>query len=1092
MNDSSQPPSQFRISKDKQALIQKLLHERGIGRPTTPIAMTRSGQTEGLPLSFAQERLWFLEQLIPGSAVYNIPTLVRLRGPLVPEALDHGLSQIVQRHTALRTVFTEHRGRPIGTVVPPTPVTTPIIDLTTLPSAARERAALDQANEQARSTFDLSHGPLLRTTLWRLGPDDYFFAILTHHIISEAWSIALLFDELEILYAEYVTGERPRPLPELPVDYADYARWERALAEREDHKAHVDYWVEQLADLPAPLLLATDRPRPSIPTQRGAIARREIPAELCKRVTALSHQEHATLFMVLLTAYDLLLHRYTGHRDVLVGSPISARGRVEVERLIGFFVGTIVVRSNVAGEQTVRQLLHQVRETTLEAFSHQDVAFERIVSRIQPRRELSHHPVFQVMFALQNTPRPKLRLTDMQPGIVLGEDSVHSETTKTELGLLVEQADDALTVWVEYASDVFEPETIERLLGHYVHILDAMVTDIDQRICDVALLTEREEAQHVEWNATGAPVSDQRTVVDVIVEQARRSPDAVAVAAGDATLTYGALEARANQLARHLQQLGVRPERLVAVCLERGPEMVTAQLAIMKAGGAYVPIDPSYPEGRVAYMLSDADLAAVITSGEDGNLVPDGDIPVVRLDRDSDQITHYDDTTLPCPARPDHLAYVIYTSGSTGRPKGVEIEHRGLSNLVRWHRQTYQITENDHATLIASVAFDASVWETWPYLVSGACLHVPDDDTRLSPQALIEWMQDQSITMAFLPTPVLEAVLQQHLPADLQLRAVLTGGDRLTRRPDANTPFAVINHYGPTESTVVTTAGLVAPSHQQAGPPPIGRPIANIQTFVLDLYRQPVPVGVPGELYVAGGSLARGYHRRPELTDERFVHIQTPNGRVRAYRTGDLVRYRPDGEIEFLGRIDEQVKVQGVRIELGEIEAVLTEHPAVHEAAVAVCMDGSQEARLVGYVAYHPGEDLTTSEVRRWLGRMLPKYMVPSVVLEVESLPKTPNGKVDRAALPDPFVMGQGSERPYEAPANESERIIAEVWQHLLPVDRIGRRDNFYEIGGHSLLSIQAVAAIAERTGVRLNPRILFFQDVAQIATALAGEHAGT
>ena len=1089
MTESTPAPGRFRASPERLALVERLLRERGLEATHRRARIERGGATNDLPLSFAQERLWFLEQIVPETAVYNIPTVVRLRGPVVVEALEYALEAIVRRHATLRTVFRESRGRALATEMPAGPVAIPVVDLSPNPPEERERLALAGALEEAARPFDLAAGPPLRTRLWRLAADDHLWALVTHHIVSEGWSLALLFDELELLYEERVTGVSPRPLPDLPVTYADYARWERGLADDDGEFAeHVAHWVQKLSRLPDPLLLPTDHPRPSVPTQRGTIAKRTLPREVSARLNEVSRAEGTTLFMTLLTAYFVLLHRYTGHEEILVGSPVSMRGQIEVEKLIGFFLGTIVLGARLEGNPTFHELLQQVRATTVEAFSHQEAPFERVVSALPLSRALSHHPVFQVMFALQNTPPPALRLRGITPAAAMGPDIVHSGTTKIELAMIVEQVGDELTVWVEYAADLFAPETITRLLGHYARVVETLVGDPGTRIGDFALPTPSEDERRRGWQAgpeNGRAPNDRRTVVDLVAERAREAPEAPAIVAGAVRWSYGDLMSRTTRLAHHLDGLGLGRGAVVGVYLDRGPELVQAQLAVMMAGGAYVPLDPAYPAGRLEYLIGDASMAAVITESRLAGLLPTCPANVVCVDRDLTASQGSNPAPFASRAEPDGLAYVIYTSGSTGRPKGVEIEHRGLTNLVDWHREAYAVTAADRATLLAAVGFDASVWETWPYLASGASLYVPDEETRLSPAALLEWLRDGNISLTFLPTPLFERVVQLPMPGRLALRAVLTGGDRLTRRPGRDVPFRVVNHYGPTEYTVVATAGDVSPADAAGAPPPIGRPIANTLVSVLDRYGHAAPIGVPGELVVGGASLARGYHRRPDLTAERFVRVGGDALAPRAYRTGDLVRWLPTGELDFVGRVDEQVKVQGVRIELGEVEAVLAEHPAVREAAVAAQPDGGGEGRLVGYLVFHPGESLTTSEVRRWLGLLLPKYMVPSFIMTLERLPLSPHGKVDRRALPNPFGEGQPTGPAFEPPATEPERIVAETWARLLRVDRVGRRDNFYELGGHSLLSVQVVAELAERTGVRVNPRVLFFQDVAQVASAL-------
>ncbi|HWM91848.1 MAG TPA: amino acid adenylation domain-containing protein [Thermoanaerobaculia bacterium] len=1027
-----------------------------------------------IPLSFAQERVWFLTQLSPGNWAYNFQFSVRFRGPLRPAVLEASLSEVIRRHEVLRTTFPAVDGRPAQLVHPPWRAEIPIVDLRLAPE--REALANQLVQQEIRKPFDLERLPLLRWLLIRLGDEDHLLLQVEHHFVHDGWSLAVFLREVKELYIAYHEG-RPSPLPEPPVQYADFAVWQREWLQGEALAGHLAWWVEHLAGSPPVLELPADRPRLKAHSFRGAGLRADLPRDLYADVRSASRREGVTLFMTSLAAFCALLYRYTGQEDVLLGSGIANRRLRELEDMVGMVVNTIVLRAGVAGGMTFRELAAGARRATLAAHAHQDVPFERIVERLQPDRELSRNPLFQVLFSFHDSPVPDLDFCGMTGDLL----ERHNGSAKSDLNVVAKpraeqrvafggrDADDMTFIW-EYSGDLFDGSTIDRMWAHYQSLLRAFVKDPGRRISELPLLSEAERGQLAEWSGPvreedGAPVHRQ------VAAWAERTPDAIALADRGVELTYAGLMEEARDLAYRLRALGVEPETVVAVCTERSPEAVVAALGILEAGGAWLPLDPSYPSERLRYLLEDSGARAVVARPEFLGMLPETGLPIVDLDLGR---------FLPPGRGPleagggqeggSSLAYVIYTSGSTGRPKGVEIPHQGLSNLVSWHCRTYGVTPADRATMLAGPAFDASVWEVWPYLASGASVHVPDADTRAEPGRLLSWMAAQGITLAFLPTPLAEALIETEMPSGLALRALLTGGDRLRRAPESPLPFALVNHYGPTESTVVTTAGEVLAGR---GVPSIGRPIDGLSVWLLDRDLRKVPPGVPGELCVGGNGLARGYRGRPDLTAERF--LPDPVGRL--YRTGDLARWRK-GELEFLGRIDHQVKVRGYRIELGEIEAVLAEHPEVREAVVTVRERGGERV-LVGYVV---GE----GALHAFLSDRLPSYMVPATFVFLPALPLTPNGKLDLRALPEPEW---GGEREEDAgPSSPLEETLAGIWSSVLGVGSVGVHDNFFKLGGHSLMATRVLSRVRDAAGVDVPLSALFEEPTVAGLARVVGE----
>ncbi|HYH80916.1 MAG TPA: amino acid adenylation domain-containing protein, partial [Longimicrobium sp.] len=913
-----------------------------------------------------------------------------------------------------------------------------------------------------RRAFDLSAGPLFQAGLLRLGAEDHVLLLSMHHIVSDGWSMGVLFRELSALYEAYREGGES-PLPELAVQYADHAAWQREHLVLEGELA---YWRERLADAPALLELPTDHPRPAVRTFRGANARVQLPAELLERLRTLGRSEGATLYMVVLSAFQALLSKYGGSEDIVVGSPIAGRGRGEVEGLIGFFVNTLVLRTDVSGDPSFRELLGQVREVTLGAYEHQEMPFEKLVAELSPERSLSHSPLFQVAFTLDNAQDTGGGLA----GLSVRGVGTGLESAKFDLSLGLTETAQGLRGGLTYSTDLWEAATMQRLVGHFTRLVEQAAADPDVRISRVSLLNEAERRQVVEeWNRTAVEYPTSACIHELVAAQAERTPEALAVVCGEDALTCHELDARANRLARRLVGLGAGPEVRIGICLERGPEMVVAMLAVLKAGAAYLPLDPAYPADRLASMLADSGARILVTQASLRGLLPAEGVRTVRVDADAAEIAAEPDVAPRAAAAPENAAYVIYTSGSTGTPKGVEVTHGALLNLVQWHRQAFAVTEADRATQLAGLGFDASVWELWPYLASGAAVHlVADEETRTSPAALRSFLLGRRVTVAFAPTPLAEALLALEWPAEAPLRLLLTGGDALLGRSRADLPFELVNNYGPTENTVVATSGVVAAARGSGRAPGIGRPIHNVRAYVLDRRLEPVPVGVPGELCVGGAQVARGYLGRAGLTAENFVPDPFRGPGARMYRTGDQVRWLASGELEFLGRLDRQVKVRGFRIELGEIEGALRRSEGVADCVVVAREDVPGEKRLVAYVV---GE-ARAEALRDRLRRSLPEYMVPSAFVFLDALPLTPSGKLDRKALPAPELAS--AEDRYVAPRTPVEEVLAGIWAEVLRLERVGVHDSFFELGGHSLLAARVVSRIRELFGVEVPLRALF------------------
>jgi amino acid adenylation domain-containing protein len=1063
---------------------------KGADAPHEP-SIPRAARDGELPLSFAQERLWFLDQLEPESAAYNIPAAVRLVGRLDAAALEASLVEIVRRHEVLRTTFDAVRGRPVQ-IVHEAPIgALEVTDLGTLTPAEREEIVRSMAADDAAEPFDLAKGPLVRARLLRFGEAEHVLLFTMHHIVSDIWTMGVLVRELAALYAAFARGEAS-PLPELPIQYADYAAWQRAWLTGDVLAKQLDYWKTTLAGAPEAIDLPTDRPRPPIQMFRGARRSFELGADVTRRLHALCREEGATPFMALLAAFSLLLSRVSRQDDVVIGSPVAGRTRAETEPLIGFFVNTLVLRTTVRDDDTFRSLLARAREAALGAFAHQDVPFERLVEELKPRRDMSRSPLFQVAFALQNAEAPALELPDLTLSLV----PVESVSSKFDLILVMMEGRDGLSGSLEYSTDLFDAATIERMIGWLTNLLGEALADPGRPVADLSLLGEAERRAVLELGARSRGDYPRDATVHALFEaEADRAPDRVAVSYEGKTLTYRELDRRANQLAAHLLAAGAARGERVGLVAERSLAMVVATLGILKAGAAYVPIDPEYPEERITFLAEDAGLRFVVTTeGQAERLPASLGATLVRLDADAAAIAARPAERPGLPGEATDLAYVMYTSGSTGQPKGALVPHRAIVRLVR-STGFMAMGPSEVFLQYAPISFDASTLEIWAPLLNGGRLAVFRAG-RASFEELGEGIAKEKVTALWLTAGLFNAMIETYPRGLKPVKQILAGGEALSvphvEKALRELPGArLINGYGPTENTTFTCCHAITAVDTTRSSIPIGKPIANTTVYVLDRRGQPVPVGVPGELYAGGDGLALGYWRRPELTAERFVADPfAGESGARLYRTGDLVRWLPDGTVEYLGRLDSQVKVRGYRIELGEIEAALGKAPGVGESVVVVREDSPGDKRVVAYVVAREGEDLTAAALKAHLGARLPQFMVPSAFVVLPALPLSPNGKVDRRALPAPDAGA--SPVTYAPPEGPTEEALAAIWKELLHLAVVGVNDDFFNLGGHSLLAARLVAEIQGRLG-RTIPLAALFQarTIKQIAALLEAEVKG-
>lgn len=1034
------------------------------------------------PASFAQQRLWFIEQLLPGDSVYIIPIVFRLTGSLQRSQLHQSIQAIVQRHEILRTTFDVIDGQLVQAIASHLPLPFKFTDLRILPSIIREETALAQIWQEVEQPFDLNKGSLFRVQLWQLQETEHLLLIALHHIIFDEWSSGVLIRELGEFYRAFLENKSPT-LPELPIQYADFAYWQREWLQGEVLNAQLRYWKQQLKDVPV-LDLPGAASRSLGQSHRGASQLLELPQHLLDSLEELSQKAGVTLFMTMLAAFQTLLHRYTGQTDIAIGSPIANRHRSELEGLIGFLVNSLVLRTNLSGDPTFYELLERVRDVTLAAYTHQDLPFEKLVEELQPVRSLGQNPLFQVVFALQNTPMEQLVL----PGLVLSPVELETKTSRFDLELYVWkctdnfrnlwgkdwQHSDGLRGVIVYNNDLFESSIITSLRHHFQTLLEGIVANPDNHISELSLLTKEEQENLLQtWQQNQSKYPENLCVHQLFEAQVKERPKAIALKFGEQQFTYQELNQGSNQLARYLQKLGVNSEMPVGICLERSTEAIAAMLAILKAGGAYVPLDPSYPTERLHFMIEDAGISLILTHEEWVDSLQTNRNKVICLDREWDAIAQESDENLLIHCTADQIAYIIYTSGSTGTPKGVMVPHKAINRLV-CETNYIKIEFSDRIAQVANLAFDAATFEIWGALLNGAQLIGIDRETTLSPVDFVRELQQKQISIMFLTTALFNQTISQIPTAFKSLKYLLFGGemanvDRVRSVIQNGKPQHLIHVYGPTENTTFSTWYEVQEVPKNAITIPIGQPIANTQVYLLDANLNPVPAGAIGEIYLGGDGLAKGYLNRPELTKERFI-------KSKLYKTGDRALYRSDGNLEFLGRTDRQIKIRGFRVELGEIETIIAQHPTVETAVVVLheIDSNSGNHQLIAYLIPKGLMMPNERDLRSFFKTKLPAYMIPAAFVVLEKFPLTANGKVDQKALPPPNLTVTKEITPNVAPTTSVEASLGEIWTQILGRKQVSIYDNFFELGGHSLLATQLVSRIRDRFQIELPLRSIF------------------
>ena len=1024
------------------------------------------------PLSYGQKDLWFLWQLSPQSHNYNVSFSVRIYSKVDLTIWQKTFDALGERHSLLRSTFPKLSEQPVQQIHQHQELDFLQIDA----SSWSEEELYKKVVEAHRHPFNLETEPVMRVRWFTCSEANHIMLLTIHHIALDGWSRNLIATELPQLYQAKLTGVEASLQP-LKHSYEDYVRWEKELLEGEKGEKLWEYWQQKLAgELPV-LNLPTDKPRPPIQTYNGGSFPFKLSEKLTEQLKELAQTERATLYMTLLAAFQVLLYRYTGQEDILVGSFAFGRTKQQFAS-IGYFVNSMVMRADLSGDPCFRDFLSQVHQTVQGALGHQNYPLALLVEKLQVERDSSRSPLFQAAFVLQKF----LKSQELQKKLCFGSSTknlmnwggleveafaLDQQEGLYDLFLEMIEEDSSLIGFLKYNTDLFDKQTIARMAGHFQKLLAGIVNNPQQRLTALPLMTKAELDQIlVEWNNRKIDYPIDKCIHQLFEEQVENNPNAIAVVFEEQKLTYSELNSKANQLAHYLQKLGVAPETLVGICVERSLEMVVGILAILKAGGAYVPLDPNYPTSRLKYMVEDAQLSIILSQEKWQNHLSDTKASVICLDTDEEIINQQSQQIPENQVTANQLAYVIYTSGSTGQPKGVTVPHQGLLNLVFWHQRTFEVKSSDKASQIAGVGFDATVWEIWPYLSAGACLHLVNSEICLSPETLRNWLISEQITISFVPTPLLENLCSLEWPTQTKLRIVLTGGDKLHKYPSAALPFRVFNNYGPTENTVVTTSGLVVSGQEGSISPPIGKPISNTKVYILDRNLQPVPIGVVGELHIGGNSLATGYHNRPKLTAEKFITNPFDKSKTtKLYKTGDLARYIPDGNIEFISRIDQQVKIRGFRIEIGEIEALVSQYPDVKKNVVIAQSDSAGDKRLVVYIVPKQESTQDTSlipQIRQFLKQRLPEYMIPAVFVLLDAFPLTLNGKIDRRALPVPGTVPSGLSTAYVTPQTETEQLLAKIWQEVLQVEKVGIYDNFFELGGHSLLTIKVHTKLQE------------------------------
>ncbi|WP_010249929.1 non-ribosomal peptide synthetase [Acetivibrio cellulolyticus] len=1044
------------------AFLRKVsLDSSTVRQPILPVP--RDG--EHLPVSFSQQSLWFFDQWSPKNPVYNIPNAVRLYGELNINAMETAISTLVKRHESLRTTFKGIDGKPVQVIVPESEYTLEVKDLSYLQAKDAEIALERELNEVAWTAFDLEKGPVWRTQLFKINEMEYVFFLVIHHIISDAWSNIIFVKEFLSLYEAFNKGITPN-LPVMPVQFADYACWQRKLmADQEVRKNLLDYWKEKLAS-PVVLELPTDYPRPVAQSFSGSTATLNLSKDLSTRLKELCIKEDVTLFMLLLAVFEILLYRYSGQEDIIIGTVAANRGQIESTGLIGFVMNTLALRCNLMGNPTVKELLKRVKQTTLCAYDYQELPFDMLLEELKLERDISRTPLFQVMYIHQNVQEVELKAN----GLKIEIEEVENSAAPFDLRLTSKETEEGIEARLDYCTDLFKPDTIERMLAHFTNLLEAVAKDTSLKIGQMPLLSKEEYRQLVmEFNQTTVPYPTNKLIHELFEQQVEKSPDTIAVVFGLDQLTYSELNCRANQLASYLRKMGVGPDMPVGVCLERSLDMVVSLLGILKAGGAYVPFDPGYPKARFEHMIQDAKVKLILTWEKFIEKIPSSEAVVLCLDKEK-KVLEMEDVKNPVVNVNDkNLAYVIYTSGSTGKPKGAMNTHLGMRNHKQWMQDTFKLTGEDAVLQKTPFSFDVSVWEFfWP-LITGARLVVAQPEGHKDSSYIVKTIIEQKISVIHFVPSMLSAFLEHpDVEKCTGLKQVFVSGEALSpqleRRFHDLFLIPLHNVYGPAECADVSTSWTCTGDSKDKTMP-IGRPISNVQVYILDSFMNPVPVGVPGELCVSGAGVGRGYINNPELTGERFVNITLKHDEfgeknLLVYKTGDRAFWRPDGVVEYIGRADFQVKIRGLRIELGEIEEVILKHGLIKEAVVVAQESENGNKYLCAYIVQH--SEIDEHDLKEYLSESLPEYMVPSYFVNMEQIPLLPNGKVDRKALPKPD-RNEGNKGKYEPPRNATEEKLTELWKRVLEIDKIGIHDNFFELGGHSLLATIMVSEIVKQ-----------------------------
>jgi len=1080
------------LTNQKRDLLKLLLNKKGINLQTETILPRPN--SEPAPLSFGQEQLWFLSQ-IQDNTTYNLPLALQISGSLNISVLEQVITEIVRRHEILRTNFQQIEGKNLQVIRPEINISLQVINLEQITAKQQLQNVERLINQETDKIFNLSEDDLFQSTLYQLNQNSYILLLNMHHIISDGWSIGILLQELSTLYGAYLAGNKS-PLPDLQIQYADYAIWQKEKFTSEIREKQLNYWKQQLADIPPLLELPTDKPRPPIQSFRGGIWEFSINSNLSQKIRTLTQQSDATLFMTMLAAFVILLYRCSGQDDILIGSPMAGRNRQEIQSLIGYFVNTVVLRTKLTGNPNFREILNQVRQVATDAHNYQDIPYNQVVEALNPQRNLSYNPVFQILFDLQHSLTDKLQLPGLTLQPFLGEHS----TSKFDLSLIIEDRGTELIGAWEYSSDLFTQEAISRITENFQTLLNGIVNNPETPINQLPIISAFEQQQILEkWNNTQQDYPESFCIHELFTQQVIKTPDAIAVKFGNQQLTYTQLNQKANQLANYLQNCGVTSEVLVGLYLERSLDILIAILAILKAGGAYLPLDPKYPQTRLTDILNDSQVSIILTQEKLltslSSPLPRGETPltpyqgkIILLDTDLTIISQQNIETPISAIKPDNLAYVIYTSGSTGKPKGVMITHQNIVNHATSIIDKYQINSHDRILQFTTFIFDVAAEEIFPAWLSGATLIICPQEMVTNLIEFSQFLAQESLTVVNLPTPywqewVLEIDRKVSQIPD-SLRLVITGSDQVLPEKLALWQKLVtekrqniqwINAYGLTETTITSTVYQLPVNYQlnTTHSVPIGRPIANTEIYILDQNLQPVPIGIPGELHIGGAGLARGYLNRKQLTNEKFISNPISSSKSsRLYKTGDLARYLPDGNIEFLGRIDYQVKIRGFRIELGEIEAVLAQHPLVKSSAVIVREIQPGNKQLIAYVVTEDHSNIQ-QDLRSFLKQNLPDYMLPAFFVRLAELPLTPTGKINRRAL-SALMLELNHEIDYILPRNPLEQKLAEIWCQVLGLEKVSVEENFFNLGGHSLATIQIISRIRETLKIDLPLQYLF------------------